>query len=138
MRISGCDNSGPLHVEPTAVTSEPSLQGERLRPPKQSVMKSRLPKRMVSPREKSSRDRHSPLAVAASGDEGTIGTSRGKSTLQIPLPSMPTVNIFYTSKNRVVNIVRSSSEMVLRTTKHIIIYPSSGPSLEVITLRPVV
>jgi hypothetical protein len=58
--------------------------------------------------------------------------------LQIPLPGVPTISVFCTDKNIVVKITRSSSEMVLRTTKHTIIYPSSGPSSEVIVLRPVV
>jgi hypothetical protein len=38
----------------------------------------------------------------------------------------------------VVKITRSSSEMVLRTTEHTTTYPGSGPSLEVIGLRPAV
>jgi hypothetical protein len=33
--------------------------------------------------------------------------------LQIPLPGVPTVGVFFINKNRVVKIVRSSSEMVL-------------------------
>jgi hypothetical protein len=57
--------------------------------------------------------------------------------LQRPLPSVLTVGVFYTGKNRVVKITCSSSEVVLQTTKHIMIYPSSGPSLEVIALRSV-
>jgi hypothetical protein len=57
--------------------------------------------------------------------------------LQRPLPSVLTVGVFCTGKNRVVKITCSSSEVVLQTTKHIMIYPSSGPSLEVIALRSV-
>jgi hypothetical protein len=38
----------------------------------------------------------------------------------------------------VVKITCSSSEVVLQTIKHTVIYPSSGPSSEVIALRPVV
>jgi hypothetical protein len=45
------------------------------------------------------------------------------------------VVIFYTHKNRVVKIMCSNSEMVLRTTKHTTIYPDSGLSLEVIALH---
>jgi hypothetical protein len=48
------------------------------------------------------------------------------------------VSVFCAGKNRVVKIARSSSEMVLQTTKHTMIYPGSGPSLEVIALRPMV
>jgi hypothetical protein len=51
---------------------------------------------------------------------------------------MIVVDVFYTGKNRVVKITHSSFEVVLRTTKHTMIYPGSGPSLEVIALRPVV
>jgi hypothetical protein len=42
------------------------------------------------------------------------------------------IGVFCTGKNRVVNIVDSNSEMVLQTTKHTMIYPILGPSLEVI------
>jgi hypothetical protein len=42
------------------------------------------------------------------------------------------------AKYRVVKIVRSSSEMILRTMKHTVIYPSSDLSLEVIALCPVI
>jgi hypothetical protein len=38
----------------------------------------------------------------------------------------------------VLKIACSSSEVVLRTTKHIVIYPGLGPSLKVIALCPVV
>jgi hypothetical protein len=42
------------------------------------------------------------------------------------------------AKYRVDKIVRSSSEVVLRTTKHTMIYHGLGPSLEVIALHPVI
>jgi hypothetical protein len=42
------------------------------------------------------------------------------------------------ARHRVVKIVRSCSEVVLRTTKYIIFYHGSGPSLEVISLCPTV
>jgi hypothetical protein len=58
--------------------------------------------------------------------------------LQIPLPSMPTIDVFCTDKNRVVKIMCSSSEMILQTTKHTMIYPGSGSSLEIIALCPTV
>jgi hypothetical protein len=41
-------NGGPLWVEPMMAASEPSLLGERLRPPKQTAINSRLRKQMVS------------------------------------------------------------------------------------------
>jgi hypothetical protein len=50
----------------------------------------------------------------------------------------PVVDIFCTGKNRVVKIMHSSFKMVLRTMKYTMIYPGSGPSLEVIALCPVV
>jgi hypothetical protein len=51
---------------------------------------------------------------------------------------MSFVSVFCTSKNRVVKITHSSSEVVLRTTKHTMIYPDSSPSLKVISLRSAV
>jgi hypothetical protein len=51
--------------------------------------------------------------------------------LHIPLPHVPTIGVFCTGPNRVINIACSSSEMVLRTTKHSMIQPGLGPSLEV-------
>jgi hypothetical protein len=45
---------------------------------------------------------------------------------------------FFTDKNRVVTITCSSFEMVLQTTKHTMIYPGLGPSLEVIAIRPAI
>jgi hypothetical protein len=41
-------------------------------------------------------------------------------------------------KARVVKIVHSSSEMVLRTTKHTVMYLGSSPSLDIIVQCPVV
>jgi hypothetical protein len=46
------------------------------------------------------------------------------------------VGVFCSSKNRVVKIMHSTSEVVLQTTKHTMIYLGSGPSLEVIGLHP--
>jgi hypothetical protein len=39
---------------------------------------------------------------------------------------------------RVVKIICSSSKVLMKTMKHIVIYPGSGPSLDVIVLRLVV
>jgi hypothetical protein len=61
-------------AKPMTMASEPSPMGERLRAPKWSTMNFRFPKRVVSPREKPPHDRHSPSAVTASADDGTIGT----------------------------------------------------------------
>jgi hypothetical protein len=48
------------------------------------------------------------------------------------------VSLFFASaRYMVVKIVRSSSEVVIHTIKHTMIYPSSGLSLEVIALHPV-
>jgi hypothetical protein len=46
--------------------------------------------------------------------------------------------IFALARYRLVKIVHSSSEVVLRTTKHMVIYPDSGPSSKVIALHPTV
>jgi hypothetical protein len=133
----GGDGSPP-RVEPMMAASEPSPMGARIRLLKRSVMNSRLPKRMVSPREKSSLDRHSPPVAMMSADDGTIGTSGEKAhcksrflACQLSFFSAPT-------KYRLVKIVCSSSEMVLHTIKHTMIYPGSDFSLEVIVLCPVV
>jgi hypothetical protein len=48
------------------------------------------------------------------------------------------VSVFCTGKNRVVKITHFSSDVVLQTIKHVIIYPGSGSSLEVIALRPAI
>jgi hypothetical protein len=45
------------------------------------------------------------------------------------------VGVFCTSKNRMVKIAHFSSEMILQIIKHAMIYPGSGPSMEVIVLR---
>jgi hypothetical protein len=71
-------DGGPLRVEPMMAVSESSLLGERLIPLKQSMMNSRLPKQMISPREKPLYDRRSPSEVTVSADDETIGTSREK------------------------------------------------------------
>jgi hypothetical protein len=55
-----------------------------------------------------------------------------ESMLQIPLPGALTVNVFRTDK------IEHGQEVVLRTTKHTMVYPGLGPSLEVIALRPMV
>jgi hypothetical protein len=52
--------------------------------------------------------------------------------------SVQTVGVFSLARYRVVKITRSYSEVVLRTTKHTIIYPGSDPSLKVIALCPAV
>jgi hypothetical protein len=56
-------------------------------------------------------------------------------------PPYPThqLSVFSAPANYgVVKIVCSSSEVVLQTMKHTMIYPSSSPSSEVIALCPVV
>jgi hypothetical protein len=58
--------------------------GERLRPPKQSVMNSNLPKRTVSLSEKPPHVRCSPSVATVRVDEWTIGTSRGKHATNPP------------------------------------------------------
>jgi hypothetical protein len=71
-------------------------------------------------------------------DEGTIEMSRGKARCKSPFLAHELL-VFATPANYgVVKIMHSSSVVVLRTMKHTMIYPSSGPSLEVIALRLVV
>jgi hypothetical protein len=125
----------PPRVEPMTAAPEPSATGEMLRPLKRYVMNSSLPKKVVSPREKTSHDRHSPSTMTVSTDEGTIETSRGKAHCKSPYLAHQLLVFFTPIRYRVVKITCSYSEVVLRTTKHTIIYPSSGPSLEVIALH---
>jgi hypothetical protein len=42
------EDGGPQRVDTMAMVFEPSLQGERLKPSKQSALNSRLPKQIVS------------------------------------------------------------------------------------------
>jgi hypothetical protein len=130
-------DGGPLRVEPMMAVSELSLLGESLRQPKQSAMNSRLPMQMVLLREKPLHDRRSLLAAMVSDDDGIVGTSSGKARCKSP-SCAPTVSVFYTDKNMVLKNTHSSNDVVLRTTKHRMIYPGSGPSLEVIALRPTI
>jgi hypothetical protein len=69
-----CGSGVPLWVGPMTATPKPYPRGERLRKPKRPMMNSRLPKRMVSPREKLLHDKRSPSTMTASTDDGTIGT----------------------------------------------------------------
>jgi hypothetical protein len=48
------------------------------------------------------------------------------------------VVVFWIGNNMVVKITRSSSEMVLQTTNHTMIYPGLDSSSKVIALRPAV
>jgi hypothetical protein len=77
-------DGGPLGVDPMALAFEPSLLGENLRPPKSSMMNSRLQKRMVSPMWKPPHDWHSPSAATMSADDGTIRSARGKHATNPP------------------------------------------------------
>jgi hypothetical protein len=76
MAYSG--DGGPMWLEHMKVVFESFLVGERLRPSKQSAMKSRLPKRMVSSREKPPHIKCPQSVEMASVDEGTIRMTRGK------------------------------------------------------------
>jgi hypothetical protein len=87
-------------------------------PLKWSVMNSRLPKQMVSPREKISHDKCSPSVAMVSADEGTIRMSRGKAHYKSAFLACQVSVVFAPAGYRVVKITRSYSEVVLRTTKH--------------------
>jgi hypothetical protein len=71
-------------------------------------------------------------------DNGTIETSREKARCKSPYLASELSVFFAMTRYRVVKIMYSCSEVVLRTIKHTIIYPGSGPSLEVIALCPAV
>jgi hypothetical protein len=71
-------------------------------------------------------------------DNGTIETSREKACCKSPYLASELLVFFAMTRYRVVKIMRSCSKVVLRTIKHTIIYPGSGPSLEVIALCPAV
>jgi hypothetical protein len=71
-------------------------------------------------------------------DEGTIGTYRGKARCKSPY-LLCHMSVFFTpTRYKEVKIACSSFEVVLQTIKHTVIYPDSGPSLEVIALRPTI
>jgi hypothetical protein len=91
---------------------EPSLMGERLRLPKWLMMNSRLPKRMVSPKEKTSLDGCSLSAATVSADMGTIGPSRGKAGYKFPFLVCQLSVFFALERYRVVTIMCSYSEVV--------------------------
>jgi hypothetical protein len=78
------EDGGPQRVDTMAMVFEPSHQGERLKPSKQSTLNSRLPKQIVSLREKPSHDRQSLSIAMVITDVGTIGTSRGKACCKSP------------------------------------------------------
>jgi hypothetical protein len=109
--VRGGDGSLP-RAESTMMAPETSPKGERLRPPKWSVMNSRLPKRMVLLKEKPPHDRHSPSMVMASTDDGTIGTSRGKAPCKSPFLAHQLSVFFAPIRYRVVKITRYCFEIV--------------------------
>jgi hypothetical protein len=59
----------PLRVVATKMAPELLPLGERLMLPKESAMNSRVPKQMVSPREKPPQVRYSPSVVMSSVDD---------------------------------------------------------------------
>jgi hypothetical protein len=79
-----------------------------------------------------------PLAMNESFGEGTIRTSRGKARWKSPYLARQMSMLFAPARYRVVKIVHSYSEVVLRTTKHTMVYPALGPSLKVIDLHQTV
>jgi hypothetical protein len=101
-------------------------------------MKSKLPRWMVSLREKPPHIKRSPSPETVNEDKETIETSRGRVRNKSPFLECQLLVFLAPARYRVVKITRSSSEMVLRTMKHIVIYPGLGTSLEVIALCPVV
>jgi hypothetical protein len=133
-----CEDGGPSRVEPMMMASELPPMGERLKPSKWSVMNSRLPKWMVSPREEPSLNKCSPPVATASADDGTIGTSKWRAHYKSHFLAHQLLVFFAPVRYRMVKVAHSCSDVVLRTTKHTTVYPSSGPSSEVIPLRPAI
>jgi hypothetical protein len=91
---------------------------------------------MVSARENPLHVKHSPLAVTVIADERTIRTSRGIAHCKSPFLAHQLSMFFAPARYRVVNLIYSCSEVVLQTTKHIIVYPGLCPYLELIALHP--
>jgi hypothetical protein len=87
---------------------------------------------MVSPKENPPHVKRSPSAAMVIADEGTIETFRGKTRCKSPLLGRQMSVFFELARYRVVKITRSCFEVALWTTKYTIVYPGSGPSLEVI------
>jgi hypothetical protein len=71
-------------------------------------------------------------------DEGTIRTFRRKGCYKSPFLASQLLVFFEMTRYRVVKMACFYSDVVLQTTKHTIVYPGSGSSMEVIALRPVV
>jgi hypothetical protein len=69
-------------------------------------------------------------------DEETIGTSKGNVHCKSPFLAYQLSVFFALVRYRVVKIAHCSSEVVLRTIKHMVIYPGLGLSLEVRALHP--
>jgi hypothetical protein len=97
-----------------------------------------LLKRMVLPGARPTPVGWLPLATKESFGEGVIVASRGKVRCKSPFLVHQLFMFFAPVRYRVVKIVHCYSAVVLRITKHTMVYPSSGPSLEVIALCPVV
>jgi hypothetical protein len=64
--------------------------------------------------------------------------AQSPSSAMMGIHSRLMLSVFFTpARYRVVKIVCSCSEVVLRTMKHTIVYPGSGPYYVVIVLHPV-
>jgi hypothetical protein len=77
-----------------------------------------------------------------SGDDkrrwGNHQNTRGKTCYKSPFLARQLSVLSASANYRVVKIVRSSSEVALRTMKHTMIYPCSDSSSEAIALHPMV
>jgi hypothetical protein len=85
--------------------------------PNQLAMNSTLPKQVVLPREKTSLGKRSPPMAAMNVDDGTIKTARGEAHFKSPFLACQLSVFFAPVRYRVVKIVCSYSEVVLRTMK---------------------
>jgi hypothetical protein len=113
---------------------------DRLELLEQSVMNSRSLKWMVDVLSKL--DAEQKMGVAGGDGEFTYMREPSKHLEEKHAANPPSWRAnclcFLLARYRVVKIARSYSKVVVRTTKHTIVYPGSGPSLEVIALRPAV
>jgi hypothetical protein len=96
-------NGGSPWPEPMTMASEPSPMGER------------LPKRMVSLREKPQHNKSSPSTTMVSVDDGTIRTSRGKARCKSPYLARELSVFFASTRTRwsrsCVRVLRWSCEL---------------------------
>jgi hypothetical protein len=131
-----CREGDPLWTIPTYMAPKSRSWGERLRWPNRSTMNSMLPKWMPLPEARPTPVGLLSLVMNESFGDGIIRTSRRKAHCKSPLLAHQLSVFFAPARCRVVKITCSCSEVILRTTKHTIVYSGSGPCYKVIALHP--